>query len=264
MLMEVKKELRVIFMSIKYSIMREMLNKISFFSNVIFMILNNATFIIQWVILYSIKDNVGGYSFKEVMLLWGLAAGVYGFSHFFFKKAFELSDIINEGALDTYLIQPKNVLLSVITSDVKVSAIGDIIYSYIMLIVFGFSVKNFILFTIFCILGGLILVSISIILSSLSFWFQKTDVLAESINSIMVNFATYPEGIFKGIIKFMMYTVIPVGLTVYLPLRIITNFNLVLFIILIFSTSLFIFIANLVFNKGLKKYSSSSLMIIRI
>ena len=84
MLMAVKRQVKVTLLSIKYAFMRELLNKTTFFSNVFFMILNNASFIIQWVILFSLKDNFGGYTFKQVLLLWGIAAGTYGFSHFFF------------------------------------------------------------------------------------------------------------------------------------------------------------------------------------
>ena len=42
--------------------------------------------------------------------------------------------------------------------------------------IFGFSIKSFMLFTLFCITGGLILVSISIIVSSLSFLFGNTEI----------------------------------------------------------------------------------------
>lgn len=123
MLMEVKNQIKVNILSTKYALEREMLNKVTFVSNIIFMILNNASFIVQWVILYAIKDNIGGYSFKQVLLLWGLAAIGYGVSRFFFKNAFNLSDMINTGKLDNYLVQPKNVLLAAITSDVEVSAL---------------------------------------------------------------------------------------------------------------------------------------------
>ncbi len=127
MLTVVKNQVKVTLLNIKYALMREMLNKTTFITNIVFMILNNACFIVQWIILYSIKDNVGGYTFKEVMLLWGIAAGTYGVSHFFFEKAYTLADTITEGKLDVFLVQPKNVLLSAITSDVKTSALGDIL-----------------------------------------------------------------------------------------------------------------------------------------
>lgn len=264
MLMAVKNQFKITFLSVKYALMREMLNKTTFISNIFFMLLNNASFIIQWLVLYSLTDNVGGYTFEQVLLLWGSAAGTYGFSHFFFKKAYNLTDSINNGKLDSFLVQPKNVLLSLITTDVDPSALGDILYGYIILFIYGFTLENFVLFTIFMITGGLILTAISIILSSLSFWFSKTDIIADTGNSLMVNFATYPDGIFKGVAKILLFTLIPVGISNYLPIKILTEFNLYLFLIVILVTILLVSLAFIIFYTGLKRYSSSNLMIARI
>ena len=82
MLMVVKNQLKVNFLTIKYAIMRELLNKVTFFTNVFFMILNNASFIIQWIVLFSIREEMGGYSLKQVLLLWGFASITYGVSRF--------------------------------------------------------------------------------------------------------------------------------------------------------------------------------------
>ena len=131
MLTAVKNQFKITLLSVKYALQREMLNKFTFFSNIIFMIINNGCFLIQWIILYALRDGIGGYSFRQILLLWGLAAGTFGFSHFFFKNSYGLSSAINEGRLDNYLVQPKNVLLSLITSNVDVSAMGDILYGYI-------------------------------------------------------------------------------------------------------------------------------------
>ena len=264
MLMEVKNQLRVFGLSVKYALMREMLNKVTFITNILFMILNNACFIIQMLVLLSLKYDVGGYSFQEMLLLWGMAAGTYGISRFFFKHAFSLSDTINNGKLDAYLVQPKNVLISSITNEVETSAIGDIIYSYIMLFIYGFTIPRFILFTVFIICGGLILTSISVIFSSLSFWFNKSDVITDRINSMMVHFATYPDGIFKGIVKIILFTVVPVGIANYLPVSIIRNFDINLFLLIIAITLILIVIGFIVFYSGLKKYSSSNLMVARM
>ena len=241
-----------------------MLNKVTFFSNIIFMILNNASFIIQWIVLFSLKDSFGGYQLKEVILLWGLAASTYGVSRFFFSSAFKLSDTITNGKLDAFLVLPKNVLLSVITSDITVSALGDMLYGYIMLIIYGITIKNFFVFTILSICGGLILTSISVIFSSLSFYITKADLISDTANSLMVYFATYPDSIFKGITKVILYTVVPVGISTYLPVHTIIDFNIYSFLIVIVLAIVFVTIAYMVFNRGLKKYSSSNLMIARI
>ena len=264
MLTEVRKELRIIKLSIKYALMREMLNKVSFFSNIIFMMLNNAGFIIQWLVIYSIKDNIVGYGIKDIILLWGMASITYGVARFFFKNAFHLSNLITNGKLDAFLVQPKDVLLSCITTDVEVSAIGDIIYGYVMLIIYGISIKNFLLYTFFAITGGLILVGISVIFSSLSFWFVKADMISDTANSLMVNFATYPDGIFKGFAKIILYTIVPVGIATYLPVSVVKSFNINYFIIITVTCIFIIISAYAIFYKGLKRYSSSNLMISRI
>lgn len=264
MLTAVKNQAKISFLSVKYALMREMLNKVTFFTNIIFMILNNAAFIIQWIVLFALQDNIGGYTFKQVVLLWGIAAGTYGVAHFFFKKAFQLSDTINNGKLDSFLVQPKNVLISAITTDVDVSAIGDLIYAYIMLFIYDISITSFLLFTLFIICGGLIVTSVSVIFSSLSFWFNKSDVITDTANSLMINFATYPDGIFKGIVRVFMYTILPVGVVNYLPVRILSKFDLGLTFIVLFVTILFISLAFIMFYRGLRKYSSSNLMIAKI
>lgn len=264
MLTAAKNQIKVSLVTIKYALMREMLNKVTFLTNIIFMILNNACFIVQWIILYSIRDNVGGYTFKQILLLWGIAAGTYGVSRFFFKNAFHLSEIINNGKLDSYLVQPKNVLISSITSGVETSALGDLIYAYIMLFIGGFNLTNFFLFTLFIILGGLVLVSIAIMTGSLSFWFKKSDIIGDTTNSMMTNLATYPDGIFKGAVKILIFTIIPVGIVNYIPIKILSEFNLYLFLIVIGISIIFISLAFLIFYKGLKRYSSSNLMMAKI
>ena len=264
MLTEVKNQIKVSLLSIKYGLHREMLNKVTFFSNIIFMILNNAAFLVQWLIIFSLKDNIGGYGIKQVILLWGLASGTFGVAHFFFKEAFNLSEDINTGKLDNYLIQPKNVLLSLITSSVEVSAIGDLLYAYIMLFLYGITLKNFILFTFFCIVGGIIMVCLTVITASLSFWFGKVELLSHTLNTFITSFSTYPEGIFKGFIKVIFYTLIPIGFISYLPVNILTTFHYTKILIVLGVTLLSIVLTFIVFYKGLKKYSSSNLMNVRI
>ena len=133
-----------------------------------------------------------------------------------------------------------------------------------MLAIYGLNLKSFLLFTFFSLLGSLILVSISVIFSSLSFWFGKVDIISNTANSLMTNFATYPDGIFKGIIKILFYTIIPIGFVNYLPIKIMTDFNLMYTLIIIFSTIFFVSLAFIIFYRGLRKYSSSNLMNVRV
>ena len=264
MLMEVKKEIKLVLYSVKYALIREMLNKVTFLSNIIFMILNNASFIVQWLILYRVKSDVGGYDFTQILLLWGLASSSFGISHFFFKRAYKLSKTITNGSLDNYLIQPKNVLLSAITSDVEVSAIGDFIYGIILFFFADISIKFLPLYLLFSITSALIITSIAVIYGSLAFWVTNSEQVAYRMNGTVTNFATYPEGIFNGTIKIILYTIIPVGLIAYLPIQVLSAFNIINLLIIVGVTIILVLLSFFIFNRGLKRYSSSNLMIARI
>ena len=81
---------------------------------------------------------------------------------------------------------------------------------------------------------------------------------------MMINFATYPGTIFKGGVKLILYTIIPVGIANYMPVDIILNFNIRKLIYIIAFTTMIIILAFVIFNKGLKRYSSSNLMSSRV
>ena len=97
MLTAVKNQWRVCLLSLKYNMMRQMLNKVTFLSNIAFMMINNAAFIVQWVILFRLEKQIGGYTFQEVMLLWGLSASSYGLSKIVCARAFALPELIIGG-----------------------------------------------------------------------------------------------------------------------------------------------------------------------
>ncbi len=264
MLTAVKNQIKTFLLTIKYATMREMLNKATFITNIVFMILNNSTFIIQWIIIFSIKDTLGNYTFRDVILLWAIAAGTYGVAHFFFKKAFTLADIINSGKLDAFLVQPKNVLISVVSSDVEISAIGDMIYGIMLMLILRINIREFLLYVLFSINGGIMIACFAVILASFSFWFSRTDYLAETLVNSQNSFATYPESIFKSHAKMILFSIVPVGFINYIPIRALKLFNINFLIINIVATIVIASIAFLVFNRGLKKYSSTNLMISKI
>ena len=246
MLTAVKNQLRVCALSVKYNIMREMLNKVTFVTNVLFMMLNNATFIVQWVILLRLRDDVGGYTMREVMLLWGLAASSFGLSRILFARVFALPELIINGKLDSYLVQPKNVLLSVMTSATNTSAIGDLLYGLLLICVFCFSVERLLLFLLFTVTGAGLVTAFALLMGSLSFWFVRSD------------------GIFKGAARILLYNVIPVGMMIYHPVHVMIEFDAAKLLAVLGYLVLLSALAVFVFYRGLRRYSSSSLMAARM
>lgn len=264
MLTGAKNQLRVCLLSIKYNMMREMVNKVTFLTNVCFMIVNNASILVQWFILFRLREEVGGYTMREILLLWGLIAASFGLSHILFARAFSLSELIINGKLDSYLVQPKNVLVSVMTSSTNVSAIGDFLYGVALACVCGLGVGGFFLFLLFVVTGMVIFTAFALILGSLSFWFVRMDMLENQMVMGMVSFGTYPDGIFKGISRFLLYFVIPVGMAVWHPVHLMVGFDTGTFLVVAGYACLLSAAAVCVFYRGLRRYSSGNLMAARL
>lgn len=275
----VKNQVRVCLLSVKYNIMREMVNPVTFVTNIVFMMLNNAAILVQWFILFRLRGEIGGYTMKEVMLLWGLTASSFGLSKVLFARVFTLPELIISGKLDSYLVQPKNVCLSVLTSATSTASIGDFLYGLVLMALSGFSVGRLAMFLLFTVTGTVIFVSFTLLLGSLSFWFVRADMAGGQMVSGMISFMTYPDGIFQGVSRYLLYFLIPVGIAVWKPVHIMTAFRgievvgnsvgeagqslqsgLAALLTVVGYAVVLMSIAVFVFYRGLKRYASSSLM----
>ncbi len=256
----VKNQLRVCVLSIKYNIMKEMINKVTFLTNICFMMLNNASILVQWFVLFRLRKDVGGYTMREILLLWGLTAASFGLSHVLFARVFSLPELIISGKLDSYLVQPKNVLLGVMTSSTNISAVGDLLYGVLLLSLFCSSIGRFFLLVLFTVTGTVIFTAFALLLGSLSFWCVRMEILGRQLTMGIISFATYPDGIFRGVSRFLLYFIIPVGMAVYHPVHIVVRFDAEMLAAVLLYTILIATAAAAVFYRGLRRYSSSSLM----
>lgn len=173
---------------------------------------------------------------------------------------FSLPELIINGKLDAYLVQPKNVLLSVITSGTDTSAIGDLLYGLVLICVFCFSVKRFLLFLLFTVTGAVIMTAFALLMGSLSFWFVRAEMFGNHMTGSLISFNTYPDGIFKGGARFLLYSVIPAGMVVYHPVHIMIAFDMKKLLTVAGYMLLLAAVAVMVFYRGLRRYASSSLM----
>ncbi|MCM1988689.1 ABC-2 family transporter protein [Oceanirhabdus seepicola] len=262
MLMEVKKSLKLMLYYFKFNISSVMEYRVSFLIQSFGMILNNTAFIFFWWILFNNVNTIGGYGFVDVMMLWALCSTSFGFAYVVFGNINRITRMILNGELDTYLLQPKDPLINIICSKTIVSAWGDTLYGIILFfIVKGFDIKAFLLFLLFCITGALIFSSVLVTVHALSFYAGNLEGVAQLTSEFLVSFGIYPEGIFEGGLKIILYTLIPAAFTAYIPAKVIREFNPLLFLSVIAVALVWIFIAYTMFYKGLKKYESGNLII---
>lgn len=262
MLMEVKKSLKLIGYYFKFNISSVMEYRVSFLVQSFGMILNNTAFIFFWWILFNNVNTIGGYGFTDVMLLWALSSTSFGITFVVFGNVNQITRMILNGELDTYLLQPKDPLVNIMCSKTIVSAWGDTLYGIILFfLIKGLDLKAALLFIVFCITGALIFSSVLVTLHGLSFYVGNTEGLAQLATEFLISFSIYPESIFKGGLKYVLYTIIPAAFTAYIPAKVINEFNPLMILAVMAMASLWMVIAYVVFYNGLKKYESGNLIV---
>ncbi len=264
MLTEAKNNLKFLFLSVKYNVLREMLNKASFLMNVLLMALNNISLIIQWVVLFSLKDDFNGYSFQDQMLTISLSALTFGLTFLFFGGVDNISKFIEQGALDKYLTKPKSVLVSVLTSRTQISALGDILFGIVLFLIYFHKPQEILLYILVSFLSFVIMLSFMIIINSVTFWFIRFADTVEMLGSAYLSFSMYPRTIFDSTVKVLMHTIIPIGFSIYIPVMLFQKFSIVKLLILIIFSCLFFLFARFLFYRGLKRYTSSNIAVINV
>lgn len=259
--MGVKNNLKLIFSYFKLNLKKEWKYKSSFFMQIIMMILNDLFFIIQWYVIFQLVDDIGGYGFNETMLLWAVAAGGYGFSHAFFAGAWNLKDIVYEGKLDVFLTQPKNVLINVCCSSTDVSAIGDMIYAFVVLAIIGAPWYWYLIMVPAMICSGLIFLSVYVAYVSLCFYVKRGDAVANSVQSTLNKAGNYPPAIYNTVVKGILYTFIPAFFYTFIPAQYFFLTPNVWWILGMIAVTIFwVVLAFVLFKLGLKRYNSGNLM----
>ncbi len=264
-LLSLKKHLQLILSYFRFNLAAAMEYRGSFLLQVFGMALNNAAFLIFWAILFNRVDRIGGYDFHDILFIWALASAAFGFVHIFFGNIGQLSRLILQGELDVYLLQPKDVYLHVLCSKTTVSAWGDLAYGVILyLLAYGFDPGRFALFSLFTVFGGLLMGSIIFSAETLTFFVGNASSVGRLVFEFLITFTLYPEGIYRGAIRWVIYSLIPAGFIVFFPLKIMKSFSWNWLGFLLIIDILYLIGGYFLFKAGLKRYESGNMIITKL
>lgn len=238
--------------------------RLSFVSQVFAMILNDLIWLIFWLAYFGSFPLVAGWGRNDVVTLWAVVAVGYGLGTGLFGKAPYLASVIARGQLDVYLSLPKPVLLHTLISQMNLTAPGDVLFgvaAYAWIV--RPSLPQFAIFSLCVITSALLFVAFIVLTQSLAFWLGNAEGLAQQCLNALINFSTYPTVIFSGIVKAALFTLIPAGFISYVPVQLLRSFSWSSFAGLLAFTAGFVAIAVAVFYRGLRRYESGNLVMIR-
>lgn len=235
--------------------------KKSFIIQSVFMLFNNFFFLIFWGVVFNASgDNINGITMNDILYLWSIPVMSYGIAFFFFGGTTKLGKYILEGGLDSYLTQPKNVIINVMFSGMDFAAFGDLLYGLLIgLFAVQFDILKYLVLVIFSILGSIFYICTQIIIRLLTIKIGNTDNIEHIYtNTLLITFSTYPEVVYGSIVKFLIYTVVPSAYIAFVPVKFITTFNISYLLLFVCVLTIFILLTSLLSKIMLKKYESGN------
>ena len=260
MLTEVKNNLKFIALSMKYNLKACMEYKKSFLVQTIFMIINNGFFLIFWNIVFGINGgSIQDLKMDNILYMWSLATTSWGLGNFLFGGIAELHRYITDCTLDTYLLQPKNMILNIAMSKNDYGSFGDFMYGLMLGIYVSDNIFSFLELMLFVALGTIITMSALLIIRLLAVIFGDVEKIVHIYeHTLFITLGIYPIEIFSGFIRGLMFTVIPVAYVVFLPESILLKFSIIKFIAVVIATAVCAFLAKILFYKAISKYESGN------
>jgi len=231
----------------------------AFVIQVVFMALNNLVFFVFWWALMGRVTTIRGWGLGDIQMLFGLVAAAFGLTITFAGGVRHLGRFIEDGDLDTLLTQPRSVLVHTLGMRAHPSGFGDLISGLIFIALSGqISWRSAPLLIVVIVASAVIFVACGVVFFSLAFWLGRVETVATQLWELLVTFSLYPEPLFGGALRLVLFTVLPAGFVGYMPIRILHAPSFTSVAILVCVAVGYVCVAVLLFDRGLRRYASGS------
>lgn len=174
-------------------------------------------------ITFQNTENLAGWNFKQVLLLYGTTLISIGILDLCFDSLYDIGPkYIRDGEFDKILLRPVHPLISIVGSSKSFTAIGyfalGLFITIKTLVELSIPITFFLVLKIivFSIIGAAITGAILTIFSIASFWTYKSNEVIWTFYRIHT-FAQYPIDIYNGFIKLLITVVLPFAFVAYYP-----------------------------------------------
>lgn len=215
-----------------------------------------------WIVFQN-TENLAGWNFMQVLLLYGITLISVGISDFCFDALYDIGPkYIREGDFDKIMLRPVHPLISIIGASKEFTALGyfglGLAMTITMLIKLAIPITAILILKIvfFSIVEAAIIGAINTIFSIASFWTYRSNEIIWSFYRTYT-FAQYPIDIYNKFIKVLITVILPFAFVAYYPTMDYLGINTyMIYLSPIIAIVLWI-IAVKVWNFALNKYRST-------
>jgi ABC-2 type transport system permease protein len=168
-------------------------------------------------------EDLAGWSRGEVMFIYGfsylptalfsmVSLNLYGFGDRY----------IIQGQFDRILLRPLNSLFQVIFESFNLESVGNLLVGIVIILAakhelgLSFGIWDYLWIVVATLSGSVILLSVFIVVSSLSFHFEDRLGISAPIFNLL-NFGRYPVNVFSRVIQVLLSVIIPFAFIAFYP-----------------------------------------------
>ena len=238
--------------------------RVSFWVQVFGMFLNDAMWIAFWGIFFARFPVVRDYGFADVITVWSLTALAVGLATGLFGGTWSYAAQVAQGRLDFFLTLPKPVLFHLAISRMSVTAWGDVLFGLVAYVgLAGPAPGTLALFLVLSLAATAVFVAYGVLANALAFWLGNSEGFASQLTNALITFSLYPNALFSGAVKVLLFTLIPAGFIAYIPVELLRAWSWLLALALLGAAVAGLGLATAVFYAGLRRYESGNTLALR-
>ncbi len=236
----------------------------AFISQVFAMFINDGVWVAFWALFFTRFPVLRGWNVNDVLTVWAVTASGFGIGYAIFGNALGLAHLIAQGQLDVWMLYPRAVLPHILVSRMHTTAWGDLSFGYAVYLLFiRPDLPHLLMFVGLTLSVAMLFVGFSVFTGSLGFYLGNTVELSDQWFNATLHFSTYPGIIFEGLVRILLYTLIPAGFISYLPIEALRQLSLGNAALSVLGSACVLSIGVVFFYRGLRRYESGNLMEMR-
>jgi ABC-2 type transport system permease protein len=175
------------------------------------------------VVLFQKVPQLAGWRFEEVLFLYGFSLIPYGIFNIISLNLYEFgSTYIIEGKFDRVLLRPISSLFQVLFETFRIESFQEVATGVFCMwwatrhLGLAWTPTKVAMLFLFGLCAGIIYISVFLMLSTVSFWFEDRIGVHPPVWNVMA-FGRYPLSIYSGVVQFFLCWIIPFGLASFYP-----------------------------------------------
>jgi len=175
-----------------------------------------------YVVFHQVQQ-LGGFAFGEVMLMFGLATAAFGLADCAVGHVERMHYYVRTGHLDTFLLRPLSALGQVLTSDFSLRRLGRVATALGVLLValavvdIDWTAARVVLLVVTPMVGAVIFAAVFVSTAAVSFWLVEGTEFANAFTYGGNYLASFPFTVFGTAIRRLFTFVVPAAFVAYLP-----------------------------------------------